>query len=215
MWRFIILTFVFMAWGFYEFSGGADFDPEATRLSRIEAPALVEEQKLAQVTAEATPDAATPQTTPQTNSEVTRVALNLTSVDDVLRPGRATPRATVQANAEPATDVVQTVALQTEDTATDDADKPTIVLPSLVVDAAVITPVEFGASAVSDKEVRRVTGNSVNVRGGPGTGYSVVNRLVRGDEVEILQDPGNGWVKLRPVNGGSIGWMADFLLSNG
>ncbi|MEO1555213.1 MAG: SH3 domain-containing protein, partial [Pseudomonadota bacterium] len=62
---------------------------------------------------------------------------------------------------------------------------------------------------------RSVSGNSVNVRGGPGTNFSVVNRMVRGDKVEILQDPGQGWVQLRPVGGGPVGWMADFLLSDG
>jgi len=30
-----------------------------------------------------------------------------------------------------------------------------------------------------------------------------------------LQDPGNGWVKLRPLDGGPEGWMAEFLLTSG
>ena len=63
--------------------------------------------------------------------------------------------------------------------------------------------------------MRSVTGRSVNVRGGPGTDFSVVSRMTRGDQVEVLQDPGNGWVQMRPVGGGTTGWMADFLLSNG
>jgi len=43
----------------------------------------------------------------------------------------------------------------------------------------------------------------------------VVNRLILGDEVEVLQDSGDGWVQLRPLNGSPIGWMASFLLSEG
>ena len=86
-----------------------------------------------------------------------------------------------------------------------------------------ITPVDFSdpnaaqpvVSGASASDVRNVTGRSVNVRGGPGTNYSVVNRLVRGDQVEVLEDPGDGWVRLRPVGGGPVGWMADFLLSEG
>ena len=53
------------------------------------------------------------------------------------------------------------------------------------------------------------------MRGGPGTNYAVVNRMVRGDKVEILQSPGDGWVQLRPVGGGPVGWMAEFLLGDG
>ena len=198
--RFIIVSFVFMAWGFYELSGGADFDPVETRMARIDVPAAVEEEKLDTVIA-----AAAPQPIPQ---DVTRVSLNLTSVGDVLRP--APTLRTKAAKPTPAIEAAVTEALSEAE--------PTIILPSLIEGTAVITPVEFGNSAQQtsrDAPVRSVTGNSVNVRGGPGTGYSVVNRLVRGDKVEILQDPGNGWVKLRPVSGGQIGWMADFLLSEG
>ena len=64
-------------------------------------------------------------------------------------------------------------------------------------------------------DIRVVSGNRVNVRGGPGTGFDVVNRLVRGEEVEIIEDNGDGWVKMRPVSGGKEGWMADFLLASG
>ena len=198
--RFIIVSFVFMAWGFYELSGGADFDPVETRMARIDVPAAVEEETLDTVIA-----AAAPQPIPQ---DVTRVSLNLTSVGDVLRP--APTLRTKAAKPTPAIEAAVTEALSEAE--------PTIILPSLIEGTAVITPVEFGNSAQQtsrDAPVRSVTGNSVNVRGGPGTGYSVVNRLVRGDKVEILQDPGNGWVKLRPVSGGQIGWMADFLLSEG
>ena len=38
--RFIIVTFGFLAFAFYEMSGGADFDAEETRLSRIEVPVV-------------------------------------------------------------------------------------------------------------------------------------------------------------------------------
>ncbi|WP_176440916.1 SH3 domain-containing protein [Oceanicola sp. 22II-s10i] len=67
-------------------------------------------------------------------------------------------------------------------------------------------------SATAD--LRVVTGTRVNMRNGPGTRYSVVSRLDQGDEVEVLQDPGDGWVKLRVSDTGRIGWMADFLLAS-
>ncbi|MEL6620992.1 MAG: SH3 domain-containing protein [Pseudomonadota bacterium] len=195
MTRFIIVIFALLGLVFYEMSGGADFDPDATRLSRIEQPAE---------------GAAAPIETAQSApaESVTRVTLNLTSVEDVVRTKRTL-------RTKPA---VQTAAVVTDQNAVSE-EEPTVILPSLLVDRPVITPVEFGGDAatgeIGSDDLRRVTGNRVNVRGGPGTNYSVVNRLQRGDEVEILQDPGTGWVKLRPAGGGTVGWMADFLLSEG
>ncbi|WP_415921385.1 SH3 domain-containing protein [Tateyamaria sp. SN6-1] len=208
MTRFIIISFAFLAFAFYELSGGADFDAEETRLARIDPPSDVQETVIETTVADAS--VAAPIETPLPE-DVTRVALNLESVEDVLRPAPTlrTKPAVQRASATP-----------------DDAvseEEPTIILPSLLVDRPVITPVDFNADTTTEtagvtgdtRQLRSVTGRSVNVRGGPGTDYSVVNRLVRGDQVEILQDPGNGWVKLRPVSGGTVGWMADFLLSEG
>lgn len=199
--RFILITFAFLAFAFYEMSGGADFDAEETRLARIDAPAVVEETPL-QVATVAPAAPAIPE-------NVTRVSLNLTSVNDVLRPQRnVRTTAARQRVVEP--EVTETALSEEE---------PTLILPSLILDAAVITPVDFNAPRtqedVTGRDVRAVSARSVNVRGGPGTDYSVVNRLTRGAEVEVLQDPGNGWVKLRPLDGGTIGWMADYLLSEG
>ena len=205
MWRFILVSFAFLAFVFYEMSGGTDFDPEATRLARIDPPVEVETAKLEKP--EATPVA---QPLPE---NVTRVSLSLTSVNDVLRP--TNNLRTKPAKATP--EIVTAEGVSEEE--------PVIILPSLIVDRAVITPVDFSndtqeqARGVSPSarslSVRAVTGNSVNVRGGPGTDYSVVSRLVRGDKVEILDNPGQGWVRLRPVGGGTEGWMAEFLLSDG
>ena len=207
MTRFIVITFAFLAFAFYEMSGGSDFDAEETRLSRIDAPAPVTSKSLDTDVADAS--VATPRSG-TTEETVTRVALNLETVNDVLRP-EPTLRT------QPA---VQRAAATPDDAVSEE--EPTIILPSLLVDRPVITPVDFNddgtvqsAAVAATRETRQVTGRSVNVRGGPGTDYGIVDRLVKGDTVEILQDPGNGWVKLRPVNGGTIGWMADFLLSEG
>ena len=51
------------------------------------------------------------------------------------------------------------------------------------------------------------------MRNGPGTSYSVVATLSRDTEVEVLRDPGQGWVKLQVVDSGRIGWMSARLLS--
>lgn len=62
-------------------------------------------------------------------------------------------------------------------------------------------------------DIREVTAARVNMRNGPGQKFNVVAKLTSGEKVEILQDPGDGWVKLRVAESGRVGWMADFLLT--
>ncbi|MFP4274835.1 MAG: SH3 domain-containing protein, partial [Paracoccaceae bacterium] len=62
------------------------------------------------------------------------------------------------------------------------------------------------------RDLRQVAGNRVNMRTGPGTSYGVLATLDRGARVEVLDAPGNGWVKLRVEASGRVGWMAASLL---
>ncbi|MEL7080598.1 MAG: SH3 domain-containing protein [Pseudomonadota bacterium] len=200
--RFIILCLLFMAWAFYELSGGADFDPVATRYAR---------------TGNAEPN---PIQQPVANedipSEVSRISLDLASVNDILRPEPSLRR-------EPAR---QTPELTVDKVITEETE--VAIVPTRFTDRAVVrtvdfaTPTEIQPQAILQteteavrREVRKVSATRVNVRGGPGTQYSVVNTLQQGEEVEILRDPGDGWVKLRPVGGGPVGWTADYLLGDG
>jgi uncharacterized protein YgiM (DUF1202 family) len=68
------------------------------------------------------------------------------------------------------------------------------------------------AAAASAIDYRVVSGSRVNLRAGPGTDFGIVTRLVRGNEVEILDDTGAGWVKLRALDGNDVGWMSDAFL---
>lgn len=208
--RLIVVTFGILGLIFFEMSGGADFDPDATRLSRIEPPAAIGEEKLETVMTE--PDQ------PETETEsVTRVTLNLSSVDSVLRGRDASDAGTA------------VLAPAPEDTAAPVEEKPEVVFTGLLGNQtsfptldrstsdlqSVNVNTETGAGVDDGTGVRQVTGNRVNLRGGPGTEFSVVESLTRGAKVEVLQDPGNGWVELRVIGGDTIGWMADFLLSDG
>ena len=101
-------------------------------------------------------------------------------------------------------------------------DESISVTPSLA--AAVASPVGAAPNPAAapqkdfitpERDIRAVSGNRVNLRGGPGTSYAVMGQLTRNAKVEILADPGTGWVKLRPLAGGPVGWMADYLLTNG
>lgn len=62
-------------------------------------------------------------------------------------------------------------------------------------------------------DIRAIRGSVVNMRNGPGTNYSVLTKLRRGDQVEIVRDDGNGWLKLRVTASGRVGWMADSLVT--
>ncbi|MEM6312420.1 MAG: SH3 domain-containing protein [Pseudomonadota bacterium] len=197
--RFIIACFALLGWGFYEMSGGAEFEPRTARAAPVSVETLPEQTQTAQ--------------TQDQQVEVTRVALDLTSVEDV--------KPAVQTVAK----VVET-APETPAPAGNDGTWQTVVLPSLIPAAEpedVEDDVELASlNVVSDAvetstpvyEIRTVTGNRVNVRGGPGTTFGVVGKLVRGDEVEILDDIGTGWVRFRAVDGDTQGWLADFLLTN-
>ncbi|WP_420013357.1 hypothetical protein [Tateyamaria sp.] len=119
--RLIIITFGFLGFAFYEMSGGAEFDPEATRMARVEAPVKIQEEAL---------DAVVAQAEPVLPENVTRVALNLSTVQDVMRPERTlqtqvvapAPAAAVQASAvqEVTTPILAAVS----------EEEPTIILPS-------------------------------------------------------------------------------------
>ncbi|MDW4500544.1 SH3 domain-containing protein [Sulfitobacter sp. D35] len=234
MFKFILLTFAFLAVLFYQMSGGSSFDPEAARQAAMEVRADREGVELpasevsSSVVAKA--DAATTQSEtdptrdvgiePRDN-EVSRVALNLTSVRDVIDEDN-TPKPPIlpadelsPSNAPEAPDDADVTAALEEAL----VDAPTsqeateVVLPSLIFEGE--SYAANSAAAAPGADIRQVTGTLVNVRGGPGTDFEVVGQLSEGAPVEIIRDNGAGWVQMRPVDGGETGWMADFLLSDG
>lgn len=169
MYRFMILTFVFLGFVFFELSGGSDFDADAVRAARVEPSAQLTK-----------PD-----------GDVVRVALNLTSNAQITpKPAGATGAAW-----QAAPTFTQEIRPQSNTRTTTTAGSAPFIAPNA--------------------DVRRVTAARVNVRDGPGTDYSVINSLGRGTEVEVLTTYGNGWVQLRPVAGGTVGWIAESLLSKG
>ncbi|MEL6610444.1 MAG: SH3 domain-containing protein, partial [Pseudomonadota bacterium] len=79
------------------------------------------------------------------------------------------------------------------------------------VEEAVAPLPEIAAAPPAD--IRAVTGTRVNMRNGPGTNFEVLTQLVQGDQAEVLQSPGNGWVKIRVSATGVEGWMAERLMA--
>lgn len=225
--RFILLSFVFMGWVFYEMSGGSSFNPEEMRQARLAAAAQAEAELQAKKQAEAEQNAAVlivekPKTVVDTtpplkdgadlNNGQAPVLLNLTKLED------APSTTDTDTDGSIAAGVMTNVV-----TITSSAQTPAII-PSLIsqpggndgqgqTDLAQSDQPQSELSGFED--IRTVSGNRVNVRGWPGTDFNVVTRLQRGDAVRILEDAGNGWVRLEPMDGGPAGWMADFLLVGG
>jgi len=225
--RFVLISFAFMAWGFYELSGGSDFDPDAVRAARMAEldldapvePAKAEPQSVAVI--EKAPDVFV-DTDPPLKEDVARVSLNLTTLDAASsEPESSLSNAAAETDAQTVVDVAAAVNAATDSVpqnvsnVTSSADTPAII-PSLIdPDDGVTEAAEQPSVVVGFQDLRTVSGDRVNVRGGPGTDFGVVGRLTRGAEILVLEDNGAGWVRFETTDGSTSGWMADFLLNSG
>lgn len=170
MWKFILCSFAFLGWGFYELSGGSDFTPPPAK---------------------------------------SRVAANLGTYDVPEQP-------------EPVVETPVAVSLPVvEAPVVEDTQEAEIQVTSALAALETYSPevTDNAAAAIEpvaverDVDLRLVDANRVNMRNGPSTNFQVIAKLARGDEVEVLQTPGDGWVKLRVVSTGRVGWMAERLLT--
>ena len=75
-----------------------------------------------------------------------------------------------------------------------------------LVEAAEAAPVE--AADALDPDVWYVTGTTVNVRAGPGTGNAVVAQVSLGDAAEVLAESSDGWMQIRPEGSDTVGWIS-------
>ncbi|MEM1351340.1 MAG: SH3 domain-containing protein [Pseudomonadota bacterium] len=230
--KFIFLSFIFLGAGFYELSGGGDFNPEAAREAAVE---MRMERHSARATLSdfvaTTPSQLTNDTTAQadTAENVSRAALDLVSFDAAVNSsGREAPEPATVLERAPARDLstpdialaelsrdiasgseqISLTALETVATQSADAPANPVVFEGQSVVASSL-PLDSGP------DIRSVSGTLVNMRSGPSTDFEVIDQLVQGTEVEIMSDNGAGWVELRPLNGGSSGWIAEFLLTGG
>lgn len=217
--RFILLSFAFLGFGFYELSGGSGFDPETARSEAIEARQAREMVRLAALDAPVfTPSPPTkPATTvakaSSTNDtiQVTRNSLDLVSIDAIEDGQEA------QASDVPSLETTAVTVAETEEP------KETLSIAALENDVPSNDNFAFsGNKQVASSnggqqqiDIRSIKGDLVNMRSGPGTDYDVVDQLAQATQVEVLTNSGNGWVELRPLEGGATGWIAEFLLTDG
>ena len=102
--KFILLTFGFLGWAFYEMSGGADFEPASVRMAHLNPTPAPQAVVVAELETEAPTETVVANvpttfidTDPPLDENVTRVSLSLTSLQEVLEETDAT---------EPAGDVI-------------------------------------------------------------------------------------------------------------
>ena len=206
MWRLILVTFGFLAFGFYELSGGADYQPrEGSR--QHAAVAGMTAQRVTHSASVSNPVIVHRNGETATTAGDAKVVLasapgsDRSGVRMVLQPSQP------ERTDKPFTTGVTTVAA--------DPGKIARLVAAATTSAATPEPDTSGASArepLSGADLRQVKGARVNMRSGPDTGYDIVTKLTRGEEVEVLSDNGDGWVELRVLDTGRIGWVADFLL---
>lgn len=184
---YIWITFGALALGYYELSGGADFEPGTNGLQVF---AAVE-------------------TTPLDAPEVSRLALvDMTSV------AQAAP--TSENGSDTALQAAVMSAIRSTDTQADLAEtRVTFVIPVDEATASEDVPDAVEAAeepAAPALDLRTVNASRVNLRNGPGQDHGVLAKLAAGTTVRVLEDTGQGWVQLQVVPQGRIGWVADYLL---
>ncbi len=210
--RFILLTFGVLACAWYYLSGGSDFQPassakmaqadvdakapgaDLTPVERVMPSASFEAEDVAIVPVTLTANSTFTPAVRKTVQQTSEVAAVAATADQAPAPSPASPK--VVASVEPVAKPVL-----------DQAPVEAVSLISRRIEA-VVAP-----ENAPYRDVRYVTGTRVNVRSGPGTGYSVVAKMFEGDEVEVIDMDGAGWIKIRMSETNRVGWMADWLVT--
>ncbi|UWQ83802.1 SH3 domain-containing protein [Leisingera caerulea] len=206
--RFVMLSFAFLGWGFYELSGGSDFEPpqrpepvaaaktgtSAPEPVRITAASLTAQPVLTRRSQAATPRR--PKADPALRQRV--AAAQLASASGVL----ASTQAAFSAGSGGGT--LQLASL-------DGGLAAITATPAAQTAAVSDAAAEPAPEPVIDR--RRIRASRVNMRQGPGTSYPVLTRLLAGDEVIVIEDSGTGWLHLRAPKKGIVGWIAASLVS--
>lgn len=202
---YVPVTFAFLGIAFFQLSDGSDYAPRVGSLQAVAAeraaatPVVASAQVPAQLSAQKPAKADVPSTRSaplagyqgDVPAVVTRATLNLDAIGDLA--------------ASTSTEDSTAARLESYSLA---RLAPAPLAPGLA------TGDQSGAqTAAPEKDMRNVLKSRVNLRMGPGTKYNAIAKLDLGAKVELLQNPGNGWVKLRVVDTGRVGWMADTLIS--
>ena len=223
--RYVFVSFLFRGWAFYELSGGADFEPAPrpdTVIAERKAPAPIRPAP-----ARATP-ASQPVVTTMLNPQPARplrpqgreALVTAASVTE----GAVYRRAQAEANiAEVRASLQQGLSVFPES-----QDQEEIQIASLS-DLAATPPTDepehpfvqeeqpevssVRPAPADGADLRKVMATRVNMRAGPSLDDDIINRLERGHKVEVLENNGKGWLRLRSLPDDQVGWIAERLVS--
>ncbi|WP_171054590.1 SH3 domain-containing protein [Roseovarius arcticus] len=223
MWRFILISFGFLGFAFYQASGGSDYAPAQDSLQvayqnksifaepkMVPAPvqlagAEIPEPKIpALVRRDKSQVARTRVTRAEPRGDVTLAGLSGLSSEETGGFGitlASMTRPLVGGDALGTRAAVSTSSFDSETLVNDVRDTP--------IDEAVVASLPPTPTA---SDIRSIAGDAANMRSGPGTDFGKVDQLSRGTSVEVLDRRG-AWVELRDLNTGQIGWMADWLVT--
>lgn len=228
MWRLIAVTFAFLGWSFYELSGGSEYQPldgsrqhiAALKRAKAEA-ALVRQARIDAEQDARVASAVWPAGDGMSKAGISPLGFAVLGGASSDTDADTVTRASVDLDSLPRITVTRAVAVQDAGAAkvervtlTSAGATPQAVTPQSATPDQVAQVIKASlAEPMETRDIRQISGNRVNMRMGPGTKYSVAAKLDRGTEVEVLQSPGNGWLKLRVQDSGRVGWMAEYLVT--
>lgn len=209
MWRFVLISFAALALTFYQLSGGADYRPAPNSI----------QARAGLVRPRARP-------TPQADDRRARAMAEVTASMEALgqtaaRRGKRTAAVSVR-RAAPRRDAISILRAEASRPKAELLDLPAAARSAPAapqggdaadpaIEAAIAAA--MGEVVVDPSRIRRVKENLVDLRTGPGLSFERVATLAKGTELGILEDPGNGWLKVRVLNGYQSGWLAEWLLT--
>lgn len=207
MWRLIIMTFAFLGCSFYTLSGGADYQPrEGSRQAEALKARTAAQTRVAQTPA--------PAANPALASLAGQDSLTRNPIDLIDAPAVAATLNTPAAPSSRDTDAAQILQAGYDDKRIANI---SLAEPAAFAQAAQMIPasIEPEQTLQQDlRDLRRITGNSVNMRTGPGTNFGILTRVTRDTEVEVLEVFENGWLRLRVVDSSRVGWVSSRLVSS-
>lgn len=215
--RFVLVSFVFLFWAFYELSGGEDFVPRGVRPPKPEPVAAVTDEPAAAPAGpvEAASLVAKPAIAPR-KPRPTAPAAIADRGDSVQVPAAEPTAPRVRASLSDGLTLFP-VTQPSDQVSFAAVDGSAVSLGEIAASSASVTPANLPARAATPTEpprdMREVSGTRVNLRDGPGTVYPVIARLRIGQKVEVLGESGTGWLRLRTEENGLNGWVAASLIS--
>ena len=226
--RYIVISFVVMGLGYYELSGGADFEPELrptdvlvrtedqpmvaqTRTPTAVEPFTGEAAEVATATAGPGSDAATNdqlvavEMLPTVKAEAADLGLTIadTRAEQPLFRSLSEPAGAVLLTNIPAPAASPT-------STSSDAEAAAASTPEIASTADVGTLPDETLQA--DGDVRWVDASALNVRAGPSTNSSVLTSLARSEFVLVISEQADGWALVRVEGDGTEGWVASRFL---